>query len=241
MTAEPKPVDRGGARDPLIDPVRAALLGPHHDLALGGSGPAIRYPPDVSSFAALCLGPTPEAWQALSALPGDRAAIVSSSSLTVPANWTTLQEFDVLQYTGEHVNSDDDDPDIEPLSSADVPEMLDLVAIALPGPFGPDTIALGGYVGIRRNGRLVAMAGRRFHAPPWIEVSAICTHPSQRGLGLGRRVTAAVIRGIRADGAQPFLHVLPTNPARRLYESMGFVPTRELRVTAIGPTCAQRD
>jgi predicted GNAT family acetyltransferase len=111
--------------------------------------------------------------------------------------------------------------------------MLELTARTEPGPFLARTITLGGYVGIRRNGALVAMAGRRMHPPGWIEVSAICTDPSQRGRGLGRRVTAAVIRGIRADGAQPFLHVLQTNPARHLYESMGFTPTRELHVTVV--------
>jgi predicted GNAT family acetyltransferase len=77
------------------------------------------------------------------------------------------------------------------------------------------------------------MAGRRMQPPGWIEVSAVCSDPAYRGLGLARRVTAAVVGQIRADDAHPFLHVLPSNPARRLYESMGFVVLRESIITAV--------
>jgi hypothetical protein len=52
------------------------------------------------------------------------------------------------------------DPEALVLGVDDFPEMLDLVACAQPGPFGPRTIELGGYIGIRRGGNLVAMAGR---------------------------------------------------------------------------------
>ncbi|CAM5277170.1 hypothetical protein SMICM304S_01749 [Streptomyces microflavus] len=37
--------------------------------------------------------------------------------------------------------------------------MLDLVARTRPGPFLPRTVELGTYLGIRRGGALVAMAG----------------------------------------------------------------------------------
>jgi predicted GNAT family acetyltransferase len=120
------------------------------------------------------------------------------------------------------------------LTVADVPAMLDLAERTRPGPFFAETIALGGYVGVWRDGALAAMAGRRLRVPGWIEVSAVCTDPAFRGAGLGRRVTTAVMRGIRADGAEPFLHVLDANPARRLYEAMGFVRAGALHVTAAG-------
>jgi predicted GNAT family acetyltransferase len=77
------------------------------------------------------------------------------------------------------------------------------------------------------------MAGRRLHPPGWIEVSAVCTDPAYRGLGLAQRVTAAVVSRIRDDGSQAFLHVLPSNPARRLYESLGFVVSRESLITVV--------
>jgi predicted GNAT family acetyltransferase len=50
------------------------------------------------------------------------------------------------------------------------------------------------------------------------------------GVAWGRRVAQAVVRGIREDGGQPFLHVMRTNPARRLYEAMGFTAVRAVRV-----------
>jgi predicted GNAT family acetyltransferase len=104
-----------------------------------------------------------------------------------------------------------------------VPEMLDLIARTEPGPFLPRTIKLGGYLGFRVNGDLVAMAGRRMHPPGWIEISAVCTDSSHRGKGLARRLVNAVAAGIREDGEVPFLHVSETNEnAIRLYEKTGF-------------------
>lgn len=45
------------------------------------------------------------------------------------------------------------------LGAADVPEMLDLTARTRPGPFWRRTHELGTYLGVRLDGRLVAMAG----------------------------------------------------------------------------------
>jgi predicted GNAT family acetyltransferase len=116
------------------------------------------------------------------------------------------------------------------MTRADVPALLDLTARTQPGPFLAETIAFGGYVGIRRDGVLAAMAGRRLHPNGWIEVSAVCTDPSYRGAGLARTVVAAVMAGIQAEGARPFLHVLETNPAVRLYKALGFSVTHEPQI-----------
>lgn len=214
-----------------LDAALAALQGPHRGLALGDGGLAVRYHPDVAPFAALIPGPTAEAWRGLSALPGDRAAILAESAVTtLPDDWQVTAELDVVQMSGELVQSGPGDPEIVSLNEHDTPAMLALAALTRPGPFGPRTIDLGGYVGIHHDGALVAMAGRRMHPAGWIEASAICTDPSQRGRGLGRRVAQAVVRGIREDGGQPFLHVMRTNPARRLYEAMGFTAVRAVRV-----------
>ncbi len=202
----------------------------------------------MSPWATLIPGPTPEAWERLTALPGEIAGVFIEEPFDLPAQWTRMRELTVLQMTGTAAElgagpdrgateppPTAEDPDIQELARADVPAMLDLTARTQPGPFLPDTIDFGGYVGIRRDGQLVAMAGRRLHVPGWIEVSAICTDPDHQGQGLARRVTSAVIRGIWADGAQPFLHVMPGNaPAVRLYESLGFVVTRQATITIIG-------
>jgi predicted GNAT family acetyltransferase len=109
------------------------------------------------------------------------------------------------------------------LGAADVPEMLDLVARTRPGPFLPRTVELGTYLGIRRQGALVAMAGERLHPPGWTEISAVCTDPDHRGQGLAARLVLAVAAGIKDRGETPFLHTSAGNAnAIRLYESLGF-------------------
>ena len=118
---------------------------------------------------------------------------------------------------------------IEPLAAADVPEMMRLVDATKPGPFGPRTIEMGGYFGIRAAGRLVAMTGERMKAPGFTEVSAVCVDPAFRGQGhadaLIRRVAAAIV----ARGETPFLHVVHDNHAAiALYEKLGFSTRREL-------------
>jgi predicted GNAT family acetyltransferase len=101
--------------------------------------------------------------------------------------------------------------------------MLDLVARTQPGPFRPRTIEMGTYLGIRRGGALVAMAGERLHPPGWTEISAVCTDPAFRRQGLASRLVLAVAAGIRARGETPFLHAAASNTtAIRVYEALGF-------------------
>jgi predicted GNAT family acetyltransferase len=114
--------------------------------------------------------------------------------------------------------------------------MLDLVRRTRPGPFEKRTYLLGGYLGIRRGGALVAMAGERMHPPGWTEISAVCTDPAQRGQGLAARLTLAVAAGIRDRGDVPFLHTGADNaPAIRLYEVLGFTLRRETSFDVVRP------
>jgi predicted GNAT family acetyltransferase len=121
------------------------------------------------------------------------------------------------------------DPEAVRLTAADVPEMLDLVRRTEPGPFRPRTVELGTYLGLRRDGALIAMAGERMHPPGWTEISAVCTDPAFRRQGLATRLVRAVAAGIRARGETPFLHTGAGNTtAIRLYESIGFTVHRYL-------------
>ena len=72
--------------------------------------------------------------------------------------------------------------------------MMALTALTKPGPFNKRTHELGGYLGIRREGKLVAMAGERLKVPGYTEVSAICTHPEHTGHGYARILTMEVTR-----------------------------------------------
>ena len=119
--------------------------------------------------------------------------------------------------------------------------MLDLVARTEPGPFAPRTIELGTYLGIRRDGALVAMAGERLRVPGLTEISAVCTDPGHRGQGLASRLIRAVAAGIRRRGETPFLHVAGSNiNAIRLYESTGFKVRTAITFAAVR-TPAYRD
>jgi ribosomal protein S18 acetylase RimI-like enzyme len=206
---------------PLDNPVRAALLGPHAHLA-ERHGAALRYPVDVCPFAALPDEPDAADWCDLAELAGDAPVVLPHLRATPPPGWTVVGAVPGVQMIGPGMQGE---PDAEavPLGPADVPEMLALVEATRPGPFLPRTVALGTYLGIRRGGRLVAMAGERLRPPGWTEISAVCTDPAHRGRGLASRLVRAVAAGIRARGETPFLHAAAHNvTAIALYADMGF-------------------
>jgi predicted GNAT family acetyltransferase len=122
----------------------------------------------------------------------------------------------------------------EILGPEDVPELLELTRRTQPGPFRPRTIELGSYLGVRRDGALVAMAGQRLHPPGWTEISAVCTHPDHRGQGLASALVRALGHEIRGRGERPFLHAAATNDtAIALYESLGFAVRRAVTFLAV--------
>jgi ribosomal protein S18 acetylase RimI-like enzyme len=206
----------------LDNPVWAALTGPHATFA-ERAGRAARYPADVSPFVALADPADPAAWRDLAALAGPGAEpFVPGPKVVAPPGWERVFALTGAQMVGEAV-AGEADPEAVRLVAADVPEMLDLVARTRPGPFGKRTIELGSYLGIRRDGRLIAMAGERIHPPGWTEISAVCTDPAYRGGGLAARLILAVTAGIRERGERPYLHVSADNAAAiRVYERLGF-------------------
>ena len=120
---------------------------------------------------------------------------------------------------------------IEVLGPKDAEAALELATLTEPGPFAARTTELGRFVGVRRDGRLMAMAGERFRVPGFVEISGVCTHPDVRGEGLAGALTLEVARSIRAGGDEAFLHVLEDNEnAIRLYEKLGFNVRRKVDV-----------
>ena len=131
------------------------------------------------------------------------------------------------------------DPAFAPvrLGTQHVAQMLALVELTRPGPFGPRTIELGEYVGCFEGERLVAMAGERMCAGTFREISGVCTHPAYQGRGLARRLIQTLIRREMERGETPFLHVLRSNVnAVGMYERMGFRHYRDaiVRVVSCG-------
>jgi len=114
-------------------------------------------------------------------------------------------------------------PEIVELGPQDSKEMIELTALTKPGPFGSRTHELGAYLGIRREGKLIAMAGERLKVPGHTEVSAVCTHPEHTGKGYAQILMTEVMRRIRELGEIPFLHVRQDNErAVEIYKRLGF-------------------
>jgi ribosomal protein S18 acetylase RimI-like enzyme len=209
----------------LENPVWAALSGPQACFA-EASGDAARFPSDVGPWCAVADLGDRQAWADLAELTGK--ALLTAPAIHPPAGWETVSVTAGVQMAG-HTMTGVHDPETVALTETDVPEMLDLVERSKPGPFGKRTIELGHYVGVRHQGRLVAMAGERFRLPGWTEVSAVCTDPDFRGQGLAARLTMAVAAGILERGDLPFLHVAAENAAAvRLYERLGFQVDHEV-------------
>lgn len=109
------------------------------------------------------------------------------------------------------------------LGLPDVPEMVELATLTKPGPFGTRTREMGTYLGIRKGGRLAAMAGERLKLPGFTEISAVCTHPEHLGQGYAGFLMTVLAERIRTRGETPFLHVRPENRrAIQVYERLGY-------------------
>ena len=229
---------------PLDNPLWTALTGPQAHLA-ERRGRAARFPVDVSPFAAVAdggdLGAADDgtAWADLAALAGSGGvAVVPDAPAQPPPGWELVGAIPGVQMVGAGLAAAPD-PEAVVLGPEDVPAMLDLVARTRPGPFLARTIVLGTYLGIRRGGALVAMAGERMRPPGWTEISAVCTDPAHRGHGLAGRLVRAVAVGIRERGDVPFLHAAADNVAGiRLYERLGFTHRRDILFGALRAVAA---
>ena len=206
----------------LDNPAWAALNGAHARFA-EWNGRAVRYAPDVAPFLAVPSEPDdPAIWADIAGLAGPGAVVGVPRAVNLPPGWELVDRTPGVQMVDDGVAAEPDAEAIR-LTAADVPEMMALVERTKPGPFRPRTIELGTYLGIRRDGVLVAMAGERVHPPGWTEISAVCTDASVRGQGLATRLVLAIAAGIRARGETPFLHAAASNTkAIALYESLGF-------------------
>jgi ribosomal protein S18 acetylase RimI-like enzyme len=205
----------------LDNPALASLNGEHARFA-ERRGAIARYLPDVSVWTGIPARPTPEDWEDVRVLLGPGAVFGVGPDADVPDGWQRVESAGGVQLTGETVEGARDPEAIE-LTPDDVPEILELIARTKPGPFLPRTIELGRYVGVRREGRLIAMAGERLHPPGWTEISAVCTDEAFRGQGLGRRLVLDVAAGIGERGETPLMHAAAGNTgAIGLYRHLGF-------------------
>jgi ribosomal protein S18 acetylase RimI-like enzyme len=212
---------------PLDNVIWQALTTRQREFALS-FGQARRFMPDVTSLCAF-LEPTGQGYESLAVLTGAdaTAAVFLDEPYQPRRGWEHVGGAPLLQMVCTNgvgaCASQPDQPEFLELSEADVPEMVELAALTKPGPFANRTRELGNYLGIRRDGKLVAMAGERMKVPGHAEVSAVCTHPEHTGKGYARMLMSEIMERIRERGETPFLHVRQDNMrAIEIYERLGF-------------------
>ena len=195
-------------------------------------GTARRFVREVTSLSAF-EAPNDDGYDALAELVGadGTAAVFLEEDYEPRAGWERIGGAPLVQMVCANGSGsaamkssrDIGSAEIVELGTPDSPEMVALTELTKPGPFGTRTHELGYYVGIRQEGKLVAMAGERLKVPGYTEVSAVCTHPDYLGRGYAGALMNEVMRGIRARGETPFLHVRADNArAIALYERLGF-------------------
>lgn len=211
-----------------------ALSGPHARFA-EGDDLVRRYPSDVAPFVAVRDWQDPRVWESLIMLVGHGAEIGLSGDVPeLPAGWEELWRGEGVQLVETERLQPVPDSEALVLGAADVPEMLALVGRNQPGPFLPRTHELGRYVGFRREGRLIAMAGERLQPEGWTEISAVSTDEQYRRQGLASRLVLDVAFHIHQRGDRALMHAAATNVgAIGTYERLGFARRSRLTFTGV--------
>lgn len=215
-------------RHPLDRPVWSALTTRQAHLAQGDNR-ALRMDADFGLFAA-SRDLEDESLAGLTALiPQDGViGIVETSAIAPPPGTAETARMAVHQMAANRIEPKTPSFDIVALGDNDAEDMLALARLTEPGPFFRRTHQLGHFIGVRQQGKLVAMAGERLKLTDhslgaFTEVSGVCTHPDWRGRGYAGGLMGHVAQRILERGEAPFLHVYAANSgAIALYEMLGF-------------------
>jgi predicted GNAT family acetyltransferase len=208
----------------LLDrPIWSALATRHAEFALGNEV-ARRYPASIAPF----VSSRDEGAASLDALaelvrPDESVIILQVDDVLLPAELAAVSTAAGVQMLLARPPDRVSDDRVQRLTTADAAEMLALAELTRPGPFSLRALSLGNFWGVKRDGRLVAMAGERMKQPGYTELSGVCSHPQLQGQGLGRLLSSFVTAEILARGDKPYLHAYATNTvAIELYKSIGF-------------------
>ena len=222
---------------PLDRPVWSTLTSRQADLALGDAR-ALRFDPAWALFGA-AADASPESQAALAALntSPDGMGLVEAGDMPPPSGCRVRSAALCVQMTASALTAGGRDIAFEPLGEADAGEMLALATLTVPGPFFEKTHQLGDFIGVKRDGRLIAMAGERMRPTGFTEVSGVCTHPDHRGHGYASALMRVVTQRILERGEQAFLHAYAANTATiALYETLGFTVRAPVTYTVLdGP------
>lgn len=235
LSTDDGPTPGTAATDAVLDnPAWSSLTGRHGHLAIGNEL-VRRFPDDVSPFVGVKDWDHPEVWDAILDVFGHEATVsVSHADPLLPDGWAPVFSIPGVQLVQTERLAPRPDEEAIELGEADATDMLELVERTRPGPFLPRTHELGRYVGIRRAGRLIAMAGERLHPEGWTEISAVAVDEEHRRQGLASRLVLDVAFDIQQRGEKALLHASATNTSAIAgYEKLGFALRRRLMFGAV--------
>jgi ribosomal protein S18 acetylase RimI-like enzyme len=190
---------------------------------------ARRFPPEMTLLGALAAN-TAMAFDSLTQLiQRDAVTLYFTAAPKLPDGWDVVRAVELHQMVQEG-------PAVAPgpeqlpqhqiieLTPADVPEMSVVYAATRPNrTLCPRIQKLGQFLGIREEGKLVAMGGLRLHIAGYREITTVATLPEFEGRGYATAITSALAARIHARGERPFLTVRTDNArAIAIYRRLGF-------------------
>ncbi len=220
---------------PLDNPAWSALTTHQSQIALV-EGMARRFPPEMCVHGALALE-MPQAWESLARLARVPVGLFTSAPLVPPPVWTVTRHVELFEMVHEDdaaVKRDSAIP-ITELSEADLPEMTVVYEGTRPARKLCQRIQkLGPFLGVRVDGKLVAMAGLRMHLPGYREITTVGTLAGYEHRGYATALVAALVERIRERNERPFLTVRTDNPrAVEIYRRLGFRERVRLHSTSV--------
>jgi ribosomal protein S18 acetylase RimI-like enzyme len=213
----------------LDNPIWTALTTKQSILA-HSSALARRFSPEMTLLGAVAAN-TAMAFDSLAQLiQRDPVILYFSAPPQFSAGWEVVravelhqmvQETEVAATSAQNSSA----PQVVELTTADLPEMSEIYAATRPGRTLCQRIQkLGTFVGVRDEGKLVAMGGLRLHIAGHREITTVATLPEFEDRGYGTAVMRALVARIRERGERPFLTVRTDNArAINIYRKMGFM------------------
>ena len=209
---------------PLDNPTWSALTSHQASFAIV-EGMARRFPPEVCVHGGIATTILP-AWQSLARIARDPVGLFSLQRPQLPPGWTITRQVELSEMVQEQAPESKAAPQIEivDLTPDDLPQMSALYEATRPGrKLSPRLHRLGGFVGVKQDGRLLAMGCLRLHLRGYREISTVGTLPECEGRGYGTAIVSELARRIRSAGETPFLTVRTDNPrAADIYKRLGF-------------------
>jgi len=219
----------------LDRPIWTSLTSVHANFSIG-SKLARRFQDNVSPFAAAQDESAQSLLKLAELIPEGGSILVGQADTIVcpPGTHAAMRASAAQMLFNDCEIQLENNHTIERLSKADASDMLALADLTNPGPFAEQTHLLGEYLGVKQDGRLIAMAGERLKQPGFTEISGVCTHPDYQRQGLARELCKALIARIFYRKECPYLHVFTNNAgAIKLYEELGFRIRKEMHVAQL--------